>query len=368
MKRVLYLSRGGYVGGSQRQLSYVLSNLNHGFEPLVVCREDGSFVAELRACGIRTSVFRFHPWRKLPAGFYRYWDAERVVRFARGRDVMLVHSSDLWLNGYLVWIARRLGVPSVLHVRTPISIEDVHKHRCDKATSIVAISKRVRRNLISAGISEEKITLIDDAVDLGAFTPQDEGVDVLRRDFGSKGEVLVGIVGRIHPLKRQLAFLEAAEQVVQGPASSVTFFVIGESCSCEYCEQLKRFAERSGLKGKVVFTGRREDMPEVLGSLDILVSLSGGSVMFEAMACGKAVISAGFSREEDSVHLQHGRTGLLVGSSQPAELAKALTRLIDDPEFRRRIGGEARKWAEKRLCHVAMAAKLELLYTRLVEG
>ncbi|MCX5637167.1 MAG: glycosyltransferase family 4 protein [Planctomycetota bacterium] len=74
----------------------------------------------------------------------------------------------------------------------------------------------------------------------------------------------------------------------------------------------------------IVRTGRRDDIPQVLCSLDILVSLSGGSVMFEAMSCGKAVISAGFSTKEDSVHIQDGRTGLLVSSGYPSDLARAM--------------------------------------------
>jgi len=368
MRRILYLSRGGHIGGSQRQLYYVVTNLDDGYEPVVVCRKDGPFVEQLRASGIKASVFPLHPWRKFPAGLYRYIDAERLVRFARQHNVGLVHSSDLWLNGYLLWVAGRLKVPSVLHVRTPISPSDVRKHRCGKATLIVAISRRVKRDLICAGVPPEKIALVEDAVDLKVFDGRKNEVNVLRRDFSPVGGIIVGIVGRIEPSKRQLAFLEAAAQIVQGSPGRAAFFVIGEVRSSEYFGKLKRFARERQLDGNVFFTDRRDDMPQVLSSLDILVSLSGGSVMFEAMSCGKAVISAGFSKKEDSVHIQDGQTGLLVSSGHPSDLARALRQLVDASELRERIGREARIWAERNFCHLNMAARTQKLYNKLMQS
>lgn len=367
MKRILYLSRGGYLNGSQRQLYYVVTNLGSTYEPIVVCREDGPFVSQLQAAGITTSVFPLRPWRKFPKGLYRYLDAERLVKFARQHNVELVHSSDLWLNEYMLWVADKLKVPSILHVRTPISVEDVRKHRCGKATLIVAISGRVRRNLICGGISPEKIAMVEDAVDLEVFNGQTGKVNILRRDFSPAGEVLVGIAGRIGPYKRQMVFLEAAEQVVRRAGRRVTFFVVGEVRSDKYLEELRQFIRKSGLDGSVFFTGRRDDIPEVLGSLDILVSLSGGSVMFEAMSCGKAVISAGFTPKEDAVHIQDGKTGVLVNSDHPSDLACALLQLIDNSETRKQIGHQARKWAEKNFCHLKMAEKTKDLYDRLIE-
>lgn len=368
MKRILYLSRGGLIGGSQRQLYYVVTNLDKGYEPIVVCREDGPFVTQLRSCGITASVLPLRPWRKFPIGLYRYFDAERLVKFAKYNKVDLVHSSDLWLSGYLFWAASRLKVPSILHVRTPIGPAEIRKHRCIKASSIIAISKRVNRNLVSAGIQPDKITLIEDAVDLQLFDDQNHDRSVISRDFSPKGEIIVGIVGRIEPPKRQLVFLQAAEQILRNSSKSVTFFVIGEVCSQQYFEQLQQFIRQAGLNGGVLFTGRRDDMPQVLNSMDILVSLSGGSVMFEAMSCGRAVVSAGFTPKGDSVHIQDGQTGLLINSHQPADLADALMRLINAPDLREKIGRHARQWAERHFCHLAMAARTQQLYDRLMQS
>jgi glycosyltransferase involved in cell wall biosynthesis len=325
VKRILYLSRGGFIDGSQRQLSYVVTHSSSYYKPILVCN------------------------------------------FARQFDIALVHSSDIWLSGYLLWVAKRLKVPSVLHVRAPISTGEIRKHRCGKATAVIAISRRITRNLLAAGIEPEKVIQIDDGVDLRLFGPEGSEENVLRRDFSPAGEVLIGLVGRTEPAKRQREFLCAAEQVVRDKSRSVTFFVIGSVRSDSYFKELQRFVAEGELNGRTLFTGRREDMPEVLRSLDILVSLSGGSIMFEAMSCGKPVVLAGFSRELASVHIQDGRTGLLVESAECAALTQALIRLMDEPELRKEIGREARKWVEDKLSHVDMAARTQRVYDELLQ-
>ena len=153
MHRVLYLSRGGEIGGSQRQLFHVLSNLDRSrYEPIVVCRNDGASAEQLREADIQTEIMPLRPWRSFPKGLWRYADARRLARFALEQEVSLIHSSDLWLSQYLTSAARRISVPSVLHVRAPISPACVIKHGCHAVDALIAISRRVRNDLLSGGV------------------------------------------------------------------------------------------------------------------------------------------------------------------------------------------------------------------------
>jgi len=369
MRRILYLSRGGDIGGSQQQIRYVITNLDRdNYQPLVVCRKDGQFVAQLQDAEIPTFIFPLHSWRKLPSAPQRYLDVYRLTSFARQHKIDIIHSSDLWLNTYMVRVAERLKIPSILHVRKPVCTREVRKHEFKKATSIIAISSRVLQDLLQAGIPNEKITMINDSVDLEIFKPRNSRDNVLRRDFLPSGQTLVGIVGRIEPLKRQLDFLRAAEEVLCRSTNTVSFFVIGRVHCRRYFERLKKFVGKRGFSKHVFFAGGRNDMPQILASLDILVSLSGGSVMFEAMACAKTVISAGFSTAQSAVHIQDGRTGLLIPSSRNTELAEAMTKMVDCPEHRIRIGNQAIKWAEENLSCTVMVDRTHRLYDRLIQN
>ena len=107
-------------------------------------------------------------------------------------------------------------------------------------------------------------------------------------------------------------------------------------------------------------------MPDVLNSLDVLVSLSGGSVMYEAMSCGLCVVSAGFTKPGESIHLRNGETGIVTPTADPVALAEILGNLIEHPDMRHRLGTAARAWAQQRLSHTAIVSRTVAFYDRLL--
>ena len=361
-KKILYLSRGGSIGGSQKQLLYLIQNLDRQiYEPFVVYLKEGKFAEALGQMKVNSLFFPLHPWRKFKSVFHRYSDAKQLTRYAQENQISIVHSSDLWLSNYMLWVAGQLKVPSVLHVRTPICDKDVRKHKCDNADLLIAISVRVVRNLIKAGIRPDKIVQVDDGIDIDLFKPHDNG------GMPADTDLRIGIVGRIGESKRQLEFLKAAALVSKSYSKRVYFLIIGPRYSETYFRKLEKYIELNGLVDKVLFTGYRDDMPQVLSSLDMLVSLSGGSVMFEAMACGTPVISAGFTGPKDSVHIQNEKTGLLVPSFSTSDLAEAITRLIEDKALQTMIGKRARNWAVCNLSHHEMVRKTLQAYAQILK-
>jgi len=346
---------------------YLIEHLDTNvYEPVVACSKGGELAGALQKLGVNVLVRPLHPWRKTITAIPRYLDTRRLCRFARQQNISLIHCCDLWMSGYMRRIAKHLNVPSILHVRKPVTPRDVLKFRCDTATSVVAISTRIIDNLLSAGIPSQKVVRIDDSVDVALFSPGKNTSNLLRENFSPAGEILIGIVGRIDAFKRQLDFVGAAREVLRKPRCPVTFFIIGDVHCRGYFKKIQKFISENGLQQYVQFTGRQDDMPAVMSSLDILVTLSGGSVMFEAMAAGKAVISAGFTPKKYSYHIQDGKTALLVESQQTADLAQAMNKLIDSPQLRNKLGVEARQWALKKLTHSEMAAKTQHLYDTLL--
>jgi glycosyltransferase involved in cell wall biosynthesis len=349
-------------------LLYLIENLDRSiYEPIVACNKGGELAEALKRLNIEVMVRRLPPWRKFLTLIPRYIDARQLYKFASRNNISLVHCCDLWMSGYMRYIAGRLGVPSILHVRKPVTPRDIRKFDCGAADRVVAISSRINDNLLTAGISAEKVVRIDDSVDVEFFSPEKNTGNTLREKFSLDGELLVGIIGRIDAFKRQLDFLNAAKEVLRQSRRGVKFFLIGEVHNPVCFKKIQTFIAENGMQDHVRCTGRLNDMPEVISSLDILVSLSGGSVMFEAMAAGKAVISAGFTPRKYSYHIQDGITGLLIESQEPAELAKAIIKLADTPQLRQQLGCEARKWAIKELTHKKMAEKTQQVYTCLLK-
>ncbi|MDI6448272.1 glycosyltransferase [Anaerobaca lacustris] len=367
-RRILYLSKGGNIGGSHRQLLLLLRGLDASYDPTVVCMTEGEVVEELRSAGIRTEVLSLRPWRKLRNGLCRYWDAEKLVALARRSEPVCIHASDMWLGNYLNWLRWRLQVPSVVHVRGPVTRRGVRKHRLRAATGVISISEKITRVLREVRVDADRMVQIEDAVDIERFKPSEARPVDLSRPRGSGPVLNVGLVGRIEPAKRQLEFIRTAIEVKRRWAAGVRFILIGEVRNHDYGARVNRLVAASGLNGQFIFTGRRHDMPSVLNSLDVLVSLSGGSVMYEAMSCGLCVVSAGFTKPGESIHLRDGETAVVTPTADPVALARVLDDLLRRPERRRRLGAAARVWAEQKLSYRSLVARTTAFYDHLLTG
>lgn len=364
MVRILYLSRGGRPAGSQRQLERLLAGMDRRrYQPLVVCSEDGPFVEVLRGRGIETVIQRLHPWRKLRSVGRRGQLIGRLVRLAKAHGADLIHCSYLWHHPYAWRVAERCGVPVILHVRCRLSRRDVAKHECIRADQLIAISRRIRRQLISGGIPPEAIAQVVDAVDLERFRPRE--TRRLHDELGLDGRAVIGIVGRVCPEKRQLEFIRAAARA-RGNGLPAEYVIIGSPGSRRYQQEVATAIAEGGLSDRVHLIGWREDMPDVLSSLDVLVSLSGGSVLYEAMSCGRAVLSAGFTRREDADHLRDGRTGVLLETADPETLAGAMATLVQDADLRERLGAAARRRARRYLSQASLVERTEAIYASVL--
>jgi glycosyltransferase involved in cell wall biosynthesis len=366
LRRVLLLERGGVINGAQRQLCYLACGLDRRrFEPIVFLGEPGPLGDDLTRNGIEVHVVRMRPWHTRLGALRRRLDALRIARLAERRRIDLVHASYLWTSGYMHLVSRRLGVPGVVHVRGPLSGQDVVRHGLARADAVIAIAQRYHEDLLAVGIAPDHVNVIDDAVDLELFRPAPAARNALRKQYGLEGRLLVGLVGRVEPGKRVIEFLEVIAPLTRPSDGQVSGLVIGQPGPDPYCRQVQQAAARLGLGGHVVFTGRREDMPAVIAELDILMTMSGGSVMFEAMACARPVLSVRTDGRH-SVHTRHGETAWCVTTDHPEPVTAALALLAGDPDLRQRLGLAAQAWAQRHLSVATMVTRTQALYDRLL--
>jgi glycosyltransferase involved in cell wall biosynthesis len=363
---ILFLSRGGDLDGAQRQLQYLLAGLDRAlFSPVVFLDAPGAFLLELQATGIPSHVLSFRHWRRFPEAFARYVDAFRACRVARTAAVRLVHASDLWKSHYAHYIAGRLGVPCVVHVRGPVEPRDIVKHRLPCATAIVAIARRYQEDLVRANIAPERVSEIDDSVDLERFFPGDPRREAMRAIWQVGDRLAVGYAGRVEETKRTAEFLRSLAHVPEELRQRSRFLIIGESPQASYLRLLYEIVEKHGLQGCVQFTGRCDDMPAVIAGLDVLVTFAGGSVMFEAMAAAKTVLSVRPDARH-SLHTRHDQTAWCVSTLDPASAGQALARLLADESLRARLGSAAAKYVPQHLAPRVMVEKTQRLYETLL--
>lgn len=360
---VLHLSRCGPIYGLARQLLYFANHIDRLRFPLTVAvDEPGPLKDELIRSNVGCVVRPMASWRSLPYRVSRHLDARRLLKLARATGCRIVHAQDVWKAEYAYYIADRLGIPSVVHIRGPLDRRDVLKHRLIRADAIIAIAQRYVEDLIAAGIPAERITLADDAVDFDLFS-----VEKHPRPGRADGIVRVGMVGRISREKHVHKFLEAIALLPHGLMQRLDVVIIGKP-EPHYHREVESDLDRLRLRGIVTFTGgiAAAEMPGQLANLDLLVTLAGGSVMYEAMAMGTPVLSASPDTRPRQ-HIRHDQTAWCVGTDRPQDVAEALILLASDEQLRRRLGDAGRDWTKRHLGIPAMVRATQDTYQRLLK-
>ncbi len=209
------------------------------------------------------------------------------------------------------------------------------------ADCIIANSDAGKRYAVANGFPGDKIIVISNGIDTDYFRPNPEERRQVRTEWGiGEDEILVGLVGRLDPMKDHPVFLEAASHIAR-ERQDVRFVCVGGG-SADYAAALKQRAAALGLIKQLIWVGSRDDMPAVYSALDISSSSSSygegfSNTVAEAMACGVPCVVTDVG---DSA-LIVGNAGSVVPPGDHSALAAAIQCLTDLPLEERRALGEA---------------------------
>ncbi|HCJ67375.1 MAG TPA: hypothetical protein DHV62_08670, partial [Elusimicrobia bacterium] len=239
----------------------------------------------------------------------------------------------------------------------------------------VVVCASLREKLIKKHkISADKISVIHNGIEIEEYRNDtgDKG-DRVRREFNAgEDEPLVGTIGRLVWEKGLTYFVEAIKILdTRCQMPDTRFLIVGEG---ELRESLELKVKSLKLEDKVILTGFRRDVKEILAALDILVlsSLREGFPMItlEAMAMSKPVVATDIEGIREQVI--NGETGVLVPPKNPEILAEAILRLTQDHNLRRKMGLAGRKSAEDKFNIKEIIKQHEQLYlmlaSKLVSG
>lgn len=275
------------------------------------------------------------------------WSLFRIVRRFRPH-VVHTHTAKAGLLGRLA--ARLGGAPVVVHTfhghvlsgyfgrlrtRAFTALESLLARFTDV---LVTVADDVRAELLARGVGRpERIRVVPLGLELGALAgPLPRGH--LRAAGGfADGAFVVGIVGRLVPIKDVPTFLRAAA-LLRRDVPAARFAVVGDG---EERAALERLAGELGLLGHVHFFGWRRDLPAVYGDLDLVVNASKNEgtpvALIEALAAGRPVVATAVGGTAEL--LGRGARGVLVPPGDPEALAAAMRAVF--------AGGEAQ---ERRRC------------------
>jgi len=175
---------------------------------------------------------------------------------------------------------------------------------------------------------------------------------------------LVGILGRIFPIKNHYLFLESAARVVE-EESNVRFVIVGDGV---LRSNIETYAQNLGIRDQVIFTGWRRDLPRIYADLDLLVVSSNNEgtpvSAIEAMASSCPVVATRVGGIPDIV--QNHETGYLVPPKQPQALASAILELIRDSKKAEQMGQCGQQFVKRRFSVDRLVSDTENLYEELL--
>ncbi|MFQ5963092.1 MAG: glycosyltransferase family 4 protein [Candidatus Scalinduaceae bacterium] len=289
-------------------------------------------------------------------------------------DFIHTHDSRSDVIGVLVSKMNRIAMISFAHGwlnwTSSLSKERLYAYLEALAVSlsdgIVVASNDMQQDLLIKGIPKRKIFHIPYGIDTRKFNINTEG-SYFREEFDIPIDIpLIGTVGRIHPWKGHRYFLEAAK-IVSGKYTEAMFLIVGDAAfdrHRKYKQELLELVQAMNIKEKVIFTGSRSDVTQIMKSMDLFVLPSlrepFGIVILEAQACGKPVIATSVGGIPEVI--KDGDTGILVKPKDSDGLADAIITLLGDREKMRKMGLSGRERVEALFSTDRMVKETEELY------
>jgi glycosyltransferase involved in cell wall biosynthesis len=340
---VLLLTRSLEVGGAERQLVALATGLHQRGHrvAVVVFYLRGPLADDLRAHGVPIVDLRKTGRWEIFGFFARYRRAVHEFRpgvvysFLGGANIVAALARRTGSPGKLVWSIRASDMDLAHYDWTHRAADALETRLSRTPRLIIANSNAGRDFAIGKGFAAGSIAVVPNGIDTQRFRPDPALRMKQRRDWGIPGgDVTVGVLARLDPMKDHATFLRAAALLRSHP---IRFLCIGEGPEQP---RLRRLAAELGLGDALMFTGHADPLA-ALNAIDIACSSSRfgegfSNAVGEAMACEVPCVVTDVGDSRSIV----GDTGIVVPRERPDELAAALLELISD---RRERGRRARK-------------------------
>jgi glycogen(starch) synthase len=315
--------------------------------------------------------------------------ALRLEQLARLLRPDILHAHSPVLNAVpALRVGRRLGIPVVYEVRAfwedaavdhgtssegglrYRSTRALETYAMQRAAHVTTICDGLKRDIVSRGIREGNVTVIPNAVDIGAFEFGTEPDLALAAELGLTGHTVIGFIGSFYAYEG-LDLLLAALPRVLAQLPHVRVLLVGGG---PQEQALKSLAEKLGVRDRVVFTGRvpHDEVRRYYSIVDVFVyprhamrltDLVTPLKPLEAMAQGRLLVASDVGGHRELI--RDGDTGVLFRAGDEASLARAIVSLLIQPDRWQRMRERGRSFVEQERNWVASAAGYRDVFERL---
>ncbi|HDZ77041.1 MAG TPA: lipopolysaccharide heptosyltransferase II [Candidatus Omnitrophica bacterium] len=324
------------VGGVETGVLDLSSSIVKMGHKAVVVSNGGELVSELEKSGVKHYVLGVH--KKNPVVILR--NIKELVNIIKKENIDIVHARSRAPAWSAFFAARSTNTPFITTCHGYYS-QHLFSNVMGWGKLVIVPSNIIGKHQIQDfGVPFSRIRHIPRSVNINRFqfkSPQDK----------SKTEFIIGIIGRITPLKGHTYFFKSMAKVMR-KMPNVSIWVIGDAGKGKerYKDEIDVLVKRLGLSSSVEFFGRQRDIPHILNQLNLLVvptvgEEAFGRVIIEAQAAGVPVVASRVGGIVDII--EDGVNGLLVPARDVGAMSEAVVKILHDAPLAKRIVNAGRK-------------------------
>ena len=267
--RVLHLSSESTWRGGEQQIIYLVEETRKlGVDAVIGCRQGSEVESYCIANDIPHHSFPFK-------SAYDISTARQIIKLCKEEhfDLIQTHTSKSHTMSVIAGLLG-LGVPQIMTRRVDFPVKDnwfsKFKYNYSKIARIICISATIRRITEPDIKDKSKLVTIHSGADVTRFEPY-RNSDWLRKEYTlDQGTMVIGNTSAISNQKDYQTFVQTAERILERERNA-KFFIVGDGPERE---EIKALVKKKGFSNKIIFTGFRKNIKEILPSLDVFLFTS----------------------------------------------------------------------------------------------
>lgn len=302
-----------------------------------------------------------------------------LANYVRKNNIHIIHGTEKPRDAfYGVLLGKLSGARSIVHLHVGVNHEwmsPLTQWAMRNADGLLGVSAFVAETARKSGYDPNKVYWVVNSLDATLWDPETDG-SAIRREFQIAPETtLISIASRLTPYKGQTQLLQALDRL-KHEFTNWKLMIVGEDDPRatpghgSYTAELKGLVRELGIEDKVIFTGFRTDIKQILAASDFYAMPSYEEpcavAFIEAMAMRKPVIALDSGGTAHMV--EHERSGLLSRPYDVPQLAENLRRLLADPALVKEMGVRARERVEQYLNPQRMTNEVAEVYHKVLRA
>jgi L-malate glycosyltransferase len=341
---ILHISLARSWRGGEQQLAYLYEQLHkkEGIRQTILCPYNSAL-----ATWCEQKNYEFYCIRK--SFFHLLQNTYYLKRLCQKAGIDLIHTHDAHAHS-LAYYAALAGSPTKIVVSRRVdfpvkqNLLSLGKYNHPKVKRILCVSNAIREITAPSIKDKSKLKVVYSGIDPDRIIKRTDKPK-LRKELGiAEDAILIGNTSAIAPHKDYHSFIQVAENILTTEAN-IYFVIIGYG-PC--FNEIQQAISDKGLSEKILMTGFRTDVAEIIHELNIFLITSEteglGTSILDAFAAGVPVVATEAGGITELI--KHEKTGLSAAVRDVQTLSKNVKSILNDPALKEKLVSGAKKHLE----------------------